>query len=144
MKLSCTRNSLALDEIRRILVHQQHNQTGVVNKHKNALFTTPVSQIRYLRHRGMFPARTPDRLDAVTAAWHDVGFRLKLSCTENGRVLDEIHRWYPPAPAAQWSLRAVYLSTSMLLFTVVVMKPTETHGRTAGILCKKRTTYKDE
>ena len=32
---------------------------------------TPVSRIRYLRHRSIFAARTPDRLDAVTAslAW---------------------------------------------------------------------------
>ena len=52
LKLSCTRNGLVLDEIRRILVHQQHNQTGVVNKQKKALFTTPVSQITYLRQRG--------------------------------------------------------------------------------------------
>ena len=50
-KLSYTRNGPVLDEIRRILVHQQHNQTGVVNKPKkgliydtgvaNTLFTTP-------------------------------------------------------------------------------------------------------
>ena len=37
----------------------------------NVLFTTPVSQIRYLRHRGTFTTHTPDRPDAATAvsAW---------------------------------------------------------------------------
>ena len=50
-KLSNTRNGRVLDEIRRILVHQQHNQTVVVNKPikgliydtgvANTLFTTP-------------------------------------------------------------------------------------------------------
>ena len=33
-KLSYTRNGPVLDEIRRILVHQRHNQTGVGNKPK--------------------------------------------------------------------------------------------------------------
>ena len=41
-KLSNTRNGPVLDEIRGILVHQQHNQTGVVNKYKKR---------PYLRHR---------------------------------------------------------------------------------------------
>ena len=50
-KLSYTRNGPVLDEIRRILVYQQHDQTGVGNKPKkgltndagvaNTLFTTP-------------------------------------------------------------------------------------------------------
>ena len=62
-KLSYTRNGPVLDEIRRILVHQQHNQIGVVNKPKNALFTTPVSQIPYLRLHGAFTVHTPDRPD---------------------------------------------------------------------------------
>ena len=66
LKLSCTRNGPVLDEARRICVRLQH-QAGVVNN----VFTTPMSQIRYLRHISMFAARNPDRLDAVTAslAW---------------------------------------------------------------------------
>ena len=71
-KPSYTRNGPALNEIRRILVRQLHNQTGVVNKQKKGLFTTPVSPIPYLRHRGTFTTRTPDRLDAVTVLWHMV------------------------------------------------------------------------
>ena len=122
-------------------MHQQHNQAGVVNKQKKALFTTPVSQITYLRQRGTFTTRTSDRLDAVTAGlawcraveysdrcrkyrylrhrcrkyliydttarsrhtrrfgqtlprvfWYGVQLSLKLSCTRNGLVLDEIRR----------------------------------------------------
>ena len=47
MKLSCAENGPVLDEIRRILVHRQKIQTGVVNNVfydtgvANTLFTTP-------------------------------------------------------------------------------------------------------
>ena len=90
---------------------------------------------RYLRHwcrkyviydtaarsrHGPRISSTPSQL-----RWHGVELPLKLSFTRNGRALDEIHTWYPPTPAAWWSLRAVYLSTSMSLFTVVVVKPME-------------------
>ena len=67
-KLSYTRNSLVLDEIRRILVHQRHNQTGVVNQPKMSHFSSPVSQRSSLQHGRTSTTGTPDRLDPSMAA----------------------------------------------------------------------------
>ena len=68
-KLSYTRNGPVPDEIRRILVHEQHNQSGVINKPiKRPCYTTQVSQIPFLQNRRTFATQTPDRLNAVTAA----------------------------------------------------------------------------
>ena len=107
LKQSCTRRDTPCPRARR-----QNIQTGVV---KNVIYDTAGRS----RH-GPRISSTPSQL-----RWHGVELPLKLSYTRNGRALDEIHTWYPPTPAAWWSLRAVYLSTSMSLFTVVVVKPME-------------------
>ena len=99
LNLPYTRNRPGVDEIRGILVHQQHDQSGVVNKPKNALFTTPVSKVPHLGHRGTFTPHMPDRPHAVTAriSWcrgilEAILLSLNPSCTRNGPVLDMTRR----------------------------------------------------
>ena len=83
LKLWCIPNGPVLDEIRRILVNPQNNQTGVVNKPKIGLIYDTAARSRHTPRIG----QTLPRL-----FWHGVELSLKLSCTENGPVFDEMHR----------------------------------------------------
>ena len=90
LKLSCTENGLVLDQMRRIRVHRQNTQTSVV---KNVIYDTAPSS----RHS----VRIVQAL--LRLCCHGVGLSLKLSCTPKGRVIDEIHTTFRPAPT-QYSI----------------------------------------
>ena len=82
LNLWCTPNGPIIDEARRILVHPQMNQTGVVIKPKIGLsYDTGVAKA-LSRHRGKFAADTPDRPDAATAV-------LELDYYRSNRVLPQ-------------------------------------------------------
>ena len=76
------------------------------------LFTTPVSQIPYLRHRVVFAVRTSDRLDAVTAGL--VWCRAMIEAVmypKRSSTRRDTYTWYPPVPAALLFFRTVYRSS---------------------------------
>lgn len=78
--ISYARNGPVLDEIRRIRVHPQNNQTDVINK-------------PYLRHRSAFAVHPPDRPDAtmtVLALCRAI-YHWSYCLAENGPVLEEIY-----------------------------------------------------
>ena len=93
LQLPCTQHGQVLDEIRGIRVHLQNISERY---RKLAMFTTPVSQKRHLRHiydtapRSRRTLRIGQTLPRL--CWHVVGLSLKLSCTLNDPVLDEEHR----------------------------------------------------
>ena len=89
-KLSCTPNGPLLDEVRRIRVHRQNIQTGVVN---NVVYDTDVANtlLETPRHvHATYIPRIIPRLPLLR--WHVVGMSLKLWCTPNGPVHGEIRR----------------------------------------------------
>ena len=55
-------NRPVCDEVRRIRVHQQNNQTGVVNRHQ-------ITNMLLLRHLSTFALHTPCRPGHTTTMW---------------------------------------------------------------------------
>ena len=106
LELSGTLNNPVRDKIRRVRVHPQNRQTGVVNKPRVNFIYDTATRSRYTPRIGQALPRL---------CWHGVGLSLKLSCPLNGPVFDEILHCFRVHPQNRQAVSSIGIMRRSML-----------------------------